>query len=372
MLLDNGISKIKIEKTNGLKIYSKYGAKLTHGGFSIGSSSDIEFENIKMDEMWQWEDSDTFSPNFNVGDYDVYGWAYFKISNSNNIYIHDCSFGKSYDGQIDISDSNYWHHKELAELRAPYGTAREANYTISRCNFDAGSKDESGYIYKMMQDIENDYVSNGKESKYKYYYTLRNDYNLSFEDILNAIALPQKKGLLLGDRSKYGEAINYYAHINFDSCKFTNIEDRLPKVRSGFVYMSNCIFDNSLYMKTHLNLTKDEKNSVKNINLKYKKFKCALTSQGLVISQNGDVIAENCIFIGIKELVKNNEGDGSLGGFMLVNCKYDQKADGSIVKLDTSLNYDSFKVNSVSNIEFNYHNENNIQEIQPEIIDLKL
>ncbi|MCR5787372.1 MAG: InlB B-repeat-containing protein [Acholeplasmatales bacterium] len=363
MLLENGITKLKIENINGLKIFSKNGAKLTHGGFSIGSSSDIEISNLKMDEMWQWEDASSLNPNFTVGDYDVYGWAYMKISNSTNVYVHNCTFGKSYDGQIDISDTNYWINKAVSELRAPYTTARESKITISECKFNENDTSTNGYIYKMMKKIDDDYTAKKGNSKYKYYYTLRNNYNLSFDDIMQSVALPQKKAFLIGDRSDYGVEMNKFAHINFDSCTFTDIEDRLPKVRSGFVYMSNCLYDNSNYWKAHEKL---EKLGVKNINNTYKKFKCALVSQGIVISQDADVIAENCVFIGIKELIKNNENDSSKAGFMLVNCLYDATAKGNYTKLDTSNNPKSFiDIKDAFDTEFNFHNEKNELDILP-------
>ena len=382
MLKENGITKIKVERINGLKIYSKNGAKLTHGGFQVSSSSDIEFSNLDMDEMWQWEDANKKTPSFKVGDYDVYGWAYFKISFSNNIYINNCSFGKSYDGQIDISDSGYWVSKNIAELRAPYSEAHESNITVYQCDFHAGSTSQDGYIYKMMEKIEQDYQANGENSSYQYYYALRHKFNMSFDQIFKAIAVPQKKAFLCGDRNNNGKDYNYYAKINFDSCKFTNIEDRLPKVRGGFVYMSNCLYDCTEYYNARgiiessgaKNLSKDTEYN--------KKFKCGDTSQGIVASFEADVVCENCVFIGVKELLKNNENyegnDVNLtdseksGGFMLINCLYDRDVTGSYTKLDTNENVDCIKgINLISAKEFNWHNDTNTREIQPDTLNVE-
>lgn len=380
MLKENGITKLKIEKINGLKIYSKNGAKLTHGGFQVTSSSDIEFSNLDMDEMWQWEDANKKQPSFKVGDYDVYGWAYFKIGFSNNIYINNCSFGKSYDGQIDISDSGYWVNKEIAELRAPYSEAHECNVSIYNCDFHAGSTSKDGYIYKMMEKIEQDYQANGEASSYQYYYALRHKFGMTFDQIFNAIAVPQKKAFLCGDRNNNGKDYNYYAKINFDSCKFTNIEDRLPKVRGGFVYMSNCLYDSTEYYKARgiieLSGAKDlSKDTEFN-----KKFKCGDTSQGIVASFEADVVCDNCVFIGIKELLKNNEkyeGDDvnltdseKSGGFKLINCLYDKDVTGTFTTLDTDVDVNCIQgINLISAQEFNWHNADNEAEIKPETVD---
>ena len=380
MLKENGITLVKIERTNGLKIYSKNGSKLTHGGFQVSMSSDIEFANLEMDEMWQWEDANTTTPSFKVGDYDVFGWAYFKISFSNNIFIHNCSFGKSYDGQIDISDSGYWTSKGVAELRAPYGEDRVSNITIQDCDFRAGSDDPNGYIAKMMAEIEEDYQANLADltkCKYQYYATLRSHYNLTAEQIVKAIALNQKKGFLCGDNSTVKD-YNYYAKINFDRCRFTNVEDRLPKVRGGFVYMSNCIYDSTTYYAARQILATSDAKNIKNYNNKYK---CSDTSQGIVGSFEADIVAENCVFIGIKELIKNNEtykdeyaqytDKQKTGGFMLINCLYDEDVTGNYTKLDTIENPECIQgINLISVEEFNWHNAENERDIQPDTLDV--
>ena len=55
-----------------------------------------------------------------IGDYDWYGWAYFKIAFCGYIWIDHCTFGKSYDGQIDVSNPEYTANAGVA-FRAPYG-----------------------------------------------------------------------------------------------------------------------------------------------------------------------------------------------------------------------------------------------------------
>ncbi|MDE6373070.1 MAG: hypothetical protein K2L72_01070, partial [Clostridia bacterium] len=187
------MTKIKIENTNNLLIYSKNGAKLTHCGFSLLSDSNVVLRNLEMDEMWQWEDSANKSTAA-VGDYDAFGWAYVKVAHCENIWIDHCTFGKSSDGQIDYSNPVY--NTESTAFRAPYGANGSNGLHISWCKFNAGSDDKDGYLYKMMEAIEQDYQNGGKN--YLYYNALRAG-GLTFEDILYGLAIPQKKGFLCGD-----------------------------------------------------------------------------------------------------------------------------------------------------------------------------
>ena len=136
---ENGISQIKVENTSNLLIYSKNGASLTHCGFKLTSDNNVVFRNLVMDEIWQWEDSPSASTSA-VGDYDFHGWAYFKIAFCGYIWIDHCTFGKSYDGQIDISNPEYTANAGVA-FRAPYGADGTSSVHISWCNFNAGSDD---------------------------------------------------------------------------------------------------------------------------------------------------------------------------------------------------------------------------------------
>ncbi len=325
MFLENGISQIKIERTSNLMIFSKNGAKITHAGFKLTSCDNIVIRNICFDEIWQWEDAINKSSS-KIGDYDWFGWAYFKIGFCGYIWIDHCFFGKSYDGQIDYANANF-HSSKSTAFRAPYGFNTSKGITISWCDFSSGSKDKDCYLYKMMKEIEDDYLSNN--SKCLYYNSLR-DAGISFDDIFNALVVPQKKGFLLGDDQDYKEEnhveydYNLEINVTFANCKITNFEDRMPKVRGGNVYMHNCIFDSKEYYEYKAKLSSLGLASI--VSKVNSSWKCALTSQGIVCGQGASVRADNCIFIGIKSLLKNNDSGSpapySYGGYSLNNCRY--------------------------------------------------
>lgn len=331
MYTQNGMTQVAIERTNDLLIYSKNGSKITHGGFKISYSKNIAIRNLSFDEMWQWEDGSTTASK--VGDYDAHGWAYLKIAFADNIWIDHCTFGKSYDGQIDISNPTY--NTDGTYTSAPYQASGNSAVHISWCSFTAGDDSEDGYIYKMMQEIESSYQAS--ENKYMYYKKLR-DEGLSFDDILYGIAIPQKKAFLDGDSGdEYKYNLNLTVSIAY--CYFKNIEDRLPKVRGGNAYMYNCLIDNFDYI--------EYRDKLKNLNVQSKlqtvnsSWKCGLVSQGIVCGNGGSVMAENTIFRGIDSLLKNNdssltnnsnyEGATINGGYKLVGCTYQRTKTSDII-----------------------------------------
>ena len=374
MALENGISQIKVENTSDLLVYSKNGAKLTHCGFKLTSDNNVVFRNLQFDEIWQWEDAPAESTD-KIGDYDWYGWAYFKISFCGYIWIDHCNFGKSYDGQIDYSNPVYNANAGVA-FRAPYGADGGNGLHISRCNFNAGSDDEDGYIYKMMSAIEQEY-KDGK-TNYLYYNALRNA-GASFEDILYGLAIPQKKGFLCGDDAKQDKddyTYNLSLKVSFAYCKFTNLEDRLPKVRGGNAVMYNCVVDSSQYYKYHSVLKGlSAQSKVQAVN---GAWKCALASQGIVCGSGASFYGENCIYRGIQYLLKNNDskatGDYVLGGYKLVNCSY-QKGETDTVYVGSSSDANAKFTNDTPEKllteKFSWHTENGEQPFEVPATELE-
>ena len=355
MFIQSGMSQIKVENTSNLLIYSKNGAKLTHGGFKLTSCDNVVFRNLEFDELWQWEDTSNASTTAVVGDYDAFGWAYFKISFCGYVWIDHCDFGKSYDGQIDYSNVDYTANSGVA-FRAPYGADGSNGLHISWCNFNAGSDDKDGYLYKMMAAIEEDYQAGG--SNYLYYNALR-DGGLSFEEILYGLAIPQKKGFLLGDDNKQSEpeyAYNLRLRTSFANCTFTNLEDRLPKLRGGNVYMYNCVADSSQYYEYRTLLR--SRNAASMVTKVNSKWKCALVSQGIVCGNGGSVMAENCIFLGIDSLLKHNDkkatGEYVRGGYQLINCSYRKGADDEVITGSTTDSGNKFPSSGSSNLKTEY------------------
>ena len=370
MYKENGMSQVKIEGVSDLLLYSKNGAKLTHCGFKLTSDKNVVVRNIEFDELWQWEDSDG-SYSGKIGDYDAFGWAYFKIAHSENIWIDHCTFGKSYDGQIDYSNPIYNTRKTAS--RAPYGASGANSLHISNCAFNAGSDEQDGYIYKMMSAIEEAYKAG--TSTYKYYNYLR-DNDLTFEEILYGLAIPQKKGFLLGDS---GDDYDYNLKIDvsFGNCVFKNLCDRIPKIRGGNCYVYNCLVDNYQYYDYRTKIK--AKGIQKEFAIDGMAAKCALVSQGMLAGLGASIMAENCIFNGIEydQLVKNNDSGTQPdvnGGYKMINCRYQateasNPITGSTTKFKFLFN-SNVATSTISTKYFAWHTDDGNQPFTPTVYAL--
>ena len=390
MLSEYGISSITISKTNDLLVYSKNGAKLTHGGFKISSCDRVVFRNLEMDEIWQWEDSASSSPSFTVGDMDVFGWKYFDIKFCGYIWIDHCTFGKAYDGIIDISNPYFYSYGTASS--APYGKPSEyteddsSGIHISNCYFRSGTDDPDGYLYKMMEEIEADYqlwvADNSYQCKCLYYKALRSNRGLSFEEILYGIAIPHKKAFLWGDSSESKKAATYhynqYLKVSFANNVILDIEDRLPNVRGGIAYIYNTVIDNSRYYKYRQILIEKGAKNISSVNSKYK---LALVSQGILGGYGASIYAENCIFIGIESLVKNNNKEYDdittsqmAAGFNLVNCVWYNDAESTdytriINTIDNPNQITTSGDYPITVANFSWHNESGQKPFNPALYD---
>lgn len=363
MLDTYGISQIKIENTSNLLIYSKNGAKLTHCGFKLTSDTNVVFRNLMFDEIWQWEDTPTTNSS-KIGDYDYFGWAYFKIAFSEYIWIDHCSFGKAYDGLIDYSNPFYMN-KETA-FRAPYGAKGSNGLHISYCAFNAGNDDKDGYLYQMMSEIENDYLYG--EKKNLLYKNLR-DKGCTFDEIFYGIALPQKKGFLLGDEGN-GESeyqYNLSLNVSFAYSSFKNIKDRLPKLRGGNSYVYNCVFDSLEYYNYRKVLIDKGARSVPS------NFKCALVSQGVLCGNGGSIKLENSVYRGIDTFLKNNDSgsnDKIKGGYQISDCIYQKNSVDDEIRGSSDNNNPFVDSTILSPNNFSWHTEDNLNPFTPSLFSV--
>lgn len=376
MATEYGMTHVKVENINDLLIFSKNGSKITHAGFKVNSCNNVAVRNLKFDEMWEWEDAASTSSNLKIGDYDTQKWSYFKINFCGYVWIDHCTFGKSFDGLIDYANPNYLATEAMANVnRAPYGLTGEKGVHLSWCNFESGSDDQNGYIYKMMREIEDDYLAtltNPTACKYQYYKALR-DRGITFEQILYGMAMPQKKAFLCGDSGDNDKDYQYNLElrISFANCYFKNIKDRIPKLRGGNGYMYNCYVD-SLQCHEYESALSNAQTYVSAAN---KNWKAATVSQCLLCSNGGSLKAENCIFLGIKSLIKNNDsgvsGDKLKAYYQIVNCRYQESATSTVIEGSSSDTPNKFTATGSLYTEgFSWRTPDGNQPFTPAVVEL--
>ena len=179
--------------------------------------------------------------------------------------------------------------------------------------------------------------------------------------------MPQKKGFLCGDKGNGTEEYEYNLklQISFANCKFTNLEDRLPKLRGGNAYMYNCVVDSSKYYEYRTILKPFAASAVSSVN---GSWKCALVSQGIVCGNGGSFKAENCIYRGIETLLKNNDSGSSPredGGYQLLNCSYQVGSTSSVYVGSSSDADNTFTNSSKGNLKTENFKWHTADEAQP-------
>jgi len=251
-LLASGVGRILLVGFDGLMIYSKNGSTLKHVAFSIDTSTDIVVRNLVLDELWEWDES-------TEGDYDVNDWDYFTIEDASGIWFDHLEFHRSYDGLIDIKSG-----VSLVTL------------SWSRLVFEPDA-----FIETQMEWLETHIAAN------PYYETFRTDYGVSAADMVE-YASCQKKGFNFGNTTD-GSGFESIS-VTFHHLYVKNLCDRFPRLRKGDVHLYHCILDNTDI--TAYNTTHGGKD---------------LTNQGIVTTEGGAVLMENCIFIHVAIPIKNHQ-----------------------------------------------------------------
>ncbi|MBR3229321.1 MAG: hypothetical protein IKF91_00685 [Bacilli bacterium] len=255
ILKETGVSKLNIKNKDGLIIYSKGGYKLLHTNIRIINSKNIKLENLKMEELWEW-DEDT------KGEYDRNDWDYITILNSKNVLISHMEFSKSYDGITDIKNSE--------------------NVTI-----------EYSRLNKM--DINNDFFNRQftyleeNIDMYPMYKFLRKDAGLSIKKI-KELSLYQFKLYLIGPKDNGNENKNIVIHDGM----YLNAKTRIPFARNSSVYLYNIYFDASSIKRSIV--SNKERNKIRK---KYLRLIC-LDPYGPISIQRSYVKVNNSIFKGVR------------------------------------------------------------------------
>jgi len=254
VLIGTGVGRLLIKGFDGLLIYSPNGSEIRHCGISIDESTDIVFRNLSLNELWEWDEA-------TQGAYDVNDWDYFTVEESSGIWLDHLDFHRSYDGLMDVKSG-----------------VSDITISWSRLVFEPDA-----FIETQMAWLE-EHLDN-----YSYYRTFRTTYGVSAEAMVEYASL-QKKGFNLGNPTDGNgfEGITVTLHL-LDVKKLC---DRFPRIRKGDVHLYQCELDNTdIYQ---YNITHGGPD---------------LTNQGIVTTEGGAVLMENCIFRYVASPIKNNQKD---------------------------------------------------------------
>lgn len=333
VLKQSGVSKVYIKQMSNLTIFSKNGATIKHGAFTISDADNVVIRNISFDELWEWDEGDASNK---AGDYDINDWDYMTIENgSNGVWIDHCSFYKAYDGIIDIKTSDAY--------------ATPMNVTISWCEFMPGSKNNT-FFNEMME-----YVDANKESM-PYYSHLLSE-GMTKEQIW-WYAYGQKKTHLLGQNDD--AAANVNLKVTFANNYYYNSMDRMPRLRFGTAHVYNCIMDAQRLLEI--------KKSITNADIAKK-----IVSNGAASTCNGEVLLENCYINGIWNALNSGNGSSPSGYIAAKDTLYyvDGTRYAALPKVNTSKAGEALKVTDaeafVAKLPYSDYNLYDAAELETEV-----
>ncbi len=252
ILKETGISKIIFNNISNVTIYSKNNSKILHATLELENAYNVNINNLSFDELWEWDDT---------GKYDENDWDYIQIVSAEKLWIHDCIFEQAYDGIIDVKNGK--------------------DITISYCKLIPNENEE---FFKLQFDyLEKniDYFNVYKKLRIECLHTKED-----IEEIFNN----QYKGFCFGsiENNPSNKEITITMHDNY----LKNIKTRAPRLRAGKLHFYNNVIDDNelktndiIFSETGYSMPED--------------------ARTIIVSENGQAIVENCLFLEIKEPFRN-------------------------------------------------------------------
>jgi pectate lyase len=276
VLLITGVGQIDIQDFNGLTIFSANGARIRHAGFNIKRCHQFIIRNLVFDELWEWDEA-------TKGNYDSNDWDYIAVDNgSSHVWIDHCTFGKAYDGIVEVkTGSNH--------------------VTVSWCRFLEDDGGTNSWVRQQIVALE------GNAAAHPMYAFLRAN-RFSVDDIV-AISRSQKKGHLVGATAftPANADLSVTLHHNL----YLGMQDRIPRVRGGNVHVFNIHVDNRNAHAARLRYdarvaAMSPEHAAK---LSDGTYHFGVTQNGAIATEGGAVLVEKSYFEGVRNLLRNNQGD---------------------------------------------------------------
>lgn len=244
-MIESGVSCLTIGDVDGLTIFSRTGHTIRHAEIKLNSTvNDMVIRNLKFDDVWDWDDkrSSGYGSSGALGTAKRTGWTYMKINGANNVWVDHCTFGISFDGNIDLENGS-------------------SGVSITWCDFGDVDYSKGSMLYKTIAYMETLYQQNKTNSEIGSFiiYSVMRDNGMSLEDISKYMGYHKKAhlcgagdkdtwlykedGKVLEDREKTDA--NELIRLTFAYNNWTNMGSRVPMVRGGVAHLFNCFTDDT-------------------------------------------------------------------------------------------------------------------------------
>jgi pectate lyase len=267
VLLKTGVSKITVDNANGLTLFSRNGSALRHASLVFRASSNIVIRNLRFDELWEWDEATR-------GDYDRNDWDYISLENgTSKVWIDHSTFGKSYDGVVDAKGGSN-------------------GITISWSGFEGDDGEPGSWVSEQIEALDR------LPAKYPMYAALL-EAGLTKADIV-AIAAGQKKGHLIGASELAAD--NAELELTLHHNLYTDMMDRIPRLRAGNAHAYNIAVDNAGSHAASKRLTPEIAAAIAEAG-----FHFGVTSNGAISTEGGAVLLENSVMTDVLYPLRNNQ-----------------------------------------------------------------
>lgn len=274
-LIASGVTLLDIQDFSGLTIYSKNGATIRHAEFNIKNGTNLILRNLKFDELWEWDEGTR-------GAYDTNDWDFVTIGDggglTSGIWVDHCTFTKAYDGVLDIKKG-------------------ASNITISWSEVTPAAAGPGSFVQQQFDALEANRANNVMYNLLRTYFS---------QEQVVAIALPQKKGHLIGSTNLEG-LTSYTVTLHHNLYK--DLQDRMPRLRGGDVHAYNLFVDSS-----NARIVKSMRDEIVAANAPLatalsSTYSFGITSQASISTEGGAVQVEDSVFWGVLTPFRNNQTD---------------------------------------------------------------
>lgn len=334
VLVETGISLLWIKEVDGLTIFSNTGNAIQHAQIQLNPGvNDVVIRNLQFNGTWEWDDwrQSGFGSTGGKGNSKRNGWTNLKINGANNVWIDHCSFGDSFDGNVDIENGS-------------------SGISLTWCEFGNEDISEGSMIYETVQYLEELYQQSKVEgsgvSSFIMYGIMR-DNGMTTEQIMQYMVYHSKCHLVgSGDKDtwlvpvldengnqQYDENGNLItkADTTKDNANerlrltlaynyYRNMGQRVPMIRSGVGHLYNCYIDDMQVVELSKLINSDPMNTGSTIRQQIEKAGGSIGNLARCINaRNGAAIgADTCVFYGVSEPLigaEHQQDDGSQPGF---------------------------------------------------------
>lgn len=190
VLIETGISDVKINMIDGLTVFSQDGSTIKHAQIILESEvNDFIIRNIKIDEVWEWDDwrPSGYGSTGGKGNHKRTGWACMKLNGCKNVWIDHCSFGLGFDGCLDMENG--------AE-----------GISITWCEFGDLDTSKGSMIYRTAMYLEEIYQQSKVDKDVESFvmYGIMRDNGMSVQDVMDYMCYHSKCHLVgAGDKDTW-------------------------------------------------------------------------------------------------------------------------------------------------------------------------